>query len=51
MLSSDIIRAYRASSPDKYEVFRRGDFANAEPVVPGWTLAVDDLFPFYTEAS
>ncbi len=49
MLSSDIIRAYRAKSPDKYEVFRRGDVANAEPIVPGWTLAVDDLFPFYTE--
>lgn len=49
MLSSDIIRAYKATTPDKYEVFRRGDIANAESVVPGWTLAVDDLFPPYIE--
>ena len=49
MLSSDVIRAYKATSPETLEVFRRGDLANAERVVPGWTLAVDDLFPFYTE--
>jgi Uma2 family endonuclease len=49
MLSSDAIRAYKTSAPERFEIFRRGDFANAEPIVPGWTLAVDDLFPFYTE--
>jgi Uma2 family endonuclease len=48
MLASDVIRAYKAGSPD-FQVFRRGDIANAEPVVPGWTIMVDDLFPSYTE--
>jgi Uma2 family endonuclease len=46
MLSSDVIRAYQAKQPETFEVFRRGDMAHAEPVVPGWTLAVDDLFPY-----
>ncbi len=26
-------------------VYRRGEIAEAEPAVPGWTIAVDDLFP------
>ena len=25
--------------------YRRGEIAEAEPAVPGWTMAVDDLFP------
>jgi Uma2 family endonuclease len=49
MLSSDVIRAYSAEKPETFKIFRRGDLANAESVVPGWTLAVDDLFPYYTE--
>jgi Uma2 family endonuclease len=49
MLSSDVVRAYKANSPEGFVIFRRGDLANAESVVPGWTLAVDDLFPFFTE--
>jgi Uma2 family endonuclease len=49
MLSSDVIRAYAKDAPDTFKIFRRGDTANAEPAVPGWTLAVDDLFPYYSE--
>jgi Uma2 family endonuclease len=49
MLASDVIRAYSAESPEKPQIFRRGDLAYAESVVPGWTLLVDDLFPYYTE--
>lgn len=49
MLSSDVIRTYSAEKPETFKIFRRGDIANAEPVAPGWTLAVDDLFPYYTE--
>jgi Uma2 family endonuclease len=49
MLSSDVIRAYTSEKPEAFKIFRRGDTTNAESVVPGWTLAVDDLFPYYTE--
>ena len=40
-----VVRVYRASDPDHPSVYRRGQIAEAEPAVPGWTLAVDDLFP------
>ena len=40
-----VVRVYRASDPDHPTVYRRGQIAEAEPAVPGWTLAVDDLFP------
>jgi Uma2 family endonuclease len=49
MLASDVIRAYFIEFPEKPRIFRRGDSANAEPVIPDWTLLVDDLFPYYTE--
>lgn len=44
LLSDDIVRSYRADRPESPEVFRRGQIANAEPAVPGWTFAVDNLF-------
>jgi hypothetical protein len=37
------IKVYRASDPDRPDVYRRGEIANAEPV-PGWTFPVDLLF-------
>ena len=48
MLSDDIIRVYRASAPEEATIYRRGDTAEAEPAVPEWTFAVDDLFPYYS---
>ncbi len=48
MLSSDVVRAYSLNVPE-FKIYRRGDTANAEPAVPGWTLQVDDLFPYFTE--
>lgn len=44
LLSPDVVRVYRASAPDAPTVYRRGDTAEAEPAVPGWTMPVDDLF-------
>ena len=44
LLSSEVVCRYRADAPHQPVVFRRGDTADAEPAVPGWTLAVDDLF-------
>lgn len=45
LLSDDIVRVYRATDPHTPVVYRRGEFAEAEPAVPGWTMPVDDLFP------
>lgn len=42
----DVVRVYRDGNADTpATVFRRGDLADAEPAVPGWTMPVDDLFP------
>jgi Uma2 family endonuclease len=49
MLSTDVIRTYSINTPNTPKIYRRGDTANAESAVPGWTLAVDDLFPYYSE--
>lgn len=43
LLSDEVVKVYRASDPDHPVVYRRGDHAEAEPAVPGWTLLVDDL--------
>ena len=45
LLSDDVVRVYRASEPETAKIFRKGQVAEAEPAVPGWTMAVDDLFP------
>ena len=44
LLSEDVVKVYRASSPDNPTVYHRGEIAEAEPAVPGWRMAVDDLF-------
>jgi Uma2 family endonuclease len=43
--SSDVVRVYRATDPQRPTIYRRGQIAEAEPAVPGWTMAVDELFP------
>ena len=48
VLSDDIVRVYRADTSTHPSIYRRGDQAEAEPAVPGWTIAVDHLFPYYT---
>ena len=45
LLSDDVVRVYRASDPAKATIYRKGQIAEAEPSVPGWTMSVDDLFP------
>jgi Uma2 family endonuclease len=32
-----------AGRPNATEVFRRGEHAHAEPALPGWTMAVDEI--------
>jgi Uma2 family endonuclease len=45
LLSEDVVKVYRSTAPDSPTVYRRGDTAEAEPAVPGWRMAVNDLFP------
>ena len=45
LLGEDVVRVYRASDQEKATIYHRGEVAEAEPAVPGWTMAVDDLFP------
>jgi Uma2 family endonuclease len=44
LLSADVIKSYQASDPEHPVIFRRGEIADAEPAVPGWRMAVDELF-------
>jgi len=44
LLSENVVEVYRASDPNNPTIYRRGDIAEAEPAVPGWQMAVDDLF-------
>jgi Uma2 family endonuclease len=44
LLNVDVVKVYRASAPDSPKVYRRGDVAEAEPAVPGWTMSVNELF-------
>jgi Uma2 family endonuclease len=43
-LNAEVIRCYRADAPDRPIEFRRGETADAEPAVPGWRVAVDEIF-------
>jgi Uma2 family endonuclease len=45
LLGDDVVRSYQASEPERPAVFRRGELARAEPALPGWSMAVDELFP------
>jgi Uma2 family endonuclease len=42
--SAEVVQSYKASAPENPVIFRRGEMADAEPAVPGWTMAVDELF-------
>jgi Uma2 family endonuclease len=44
LLSENVVRVYRATAPEAPTVYERGELAEAEPALPGWTMPVDDLF-------
>jgi Uma2 family endonuclease len=44
VLQGERVLVYRASAPASPTVYRRGEAAEAEPLLPGWRLAVDALF-------
>jgi len=41
---AECVHVYRADAPTQPTVFRRGQVADAEPAVPGWRMAVDEMF-------
>ena len=41
---AECIQVYRATDPEHPVIFRQGDIADAEPAVPGWSVAVDWIF-------
>jgi Uma2 family endonuclease len=41
---AEVVAVYRATDPTQALIYRRGDTADAEPAVPGWQMAVDDIF-------
>ena len=44
LLSEDVIKSYTHDTPDNPVIFKRGEIANAEPALPNWKMAVDELF-------
>lgn len=38
------VSSYRHNAPDEPVIFRSGDIADAEPALPGWRIAIDDIF-------
>lgn len=45
VLRDRVVRAYRADDPEHPTEYRSGETAEAEPALPGWIMAVDDLVP------
>lgn len=43
VLKEKLVRVYRATDPQNPTVYKSGEVADAEPALPGWTMAVDDL--------
>ena len=41
---AETVRGFRADAPDQPIFWKSGDAADAEPALPGWRLAVNDLF-------
>lgn len=44
VLREEVIRSYSAERPAEPRVFHRGEIADAEPALSGWSMPVDDLF-------
>jgi Uma2 family endonuclease len=44
VLRDEVVKVYRSHDPTNPTIYRRGDIAEAEPALPGWTMAVEDVF-------
>lgn len=45
VLREYVVRAYRTTDPLRATTYPRGQLADAEPALPGWSMPVEDLFP------
>ncbi|HJX90262.1 MAG TPA: Uma2 family endonuclease [Pyrinomonadaceae bacterium] len=43
VLREKLVRVYRANEPNKPTVYHAGEFAEAEPAISDWSMAVDDF--------
>jgi Uma2 family endonuclease len=43
VLRKKVVRVYRANSPKDPTEYRSSELAEAEPALPGWTMAVDEI--------
>jgi Uma2 family endonuclease len=41
---AELIRVYRADTPEHATIFGKSQIADAEPAVPGWRIEVDQIF-------
>lgn len=41
---AETVTCYRATAPDAPVLFKQGEIADAEPAVPGWRIAVSEVF-------
>ncbi len=44
-LREKLVRVYRADAPDEPKIYRKGEIAEAEPALPGWSIPVDVFMP------
>ncbi|HEX8363029.1 MAG TPA: Uma2 family endonuclease [Longimicrobium sp.] len=44
VLREQVVRVYRSTEPETPVIYHRGETAEAEPAVPGWSFEVDRLF-------
>jgi Uma2 family endonuclease len=44
VLRERLVRVYRTSDTDNPIIYRSGEIAEAEPALPGWSMAVDEIF-------
>jgi len=44
LVSDEVIKSYSVADPDQPRIFRRGEIADAEPALPGFSMPVDELF-------
>ena len=45
VLREKLVRVYRADAPDEPKIYRKGEVAEAEPALPGWSIPVDVFIP------
>lgn len=45
VLREKVVRVYRAAHPDTPVIYHQGEIAEAEPALPGWSIAVDAFIP------